>query len=508
MSIEAPVANEELKSTTEISTSTTHLTPSDVSAVPGSAESGLVEDNKGTEPIIEGAKAEEAQSGDQQQQQQQQPLVSSPSVWYAPWGWYSSSTNVNRPVQPEPQGLGTSENVVPLPVTQDPEPEPISSEVLAAPPINPITASMEANWGGWASFFSSRTLMVKTLGYKTVGGGGGEDVKRDEDGMEVMDIDDDEDDDEEQKVGGETDLLKDSGRPHGQVSSSSGPTPPVVAKTRPLLLKTSNSRDSDSSRHETDGTSNLSQSIPKHPKRSVPSTPKKSRSGTNTPYSLPASPTPEKNQNPSLPSTPTTSNKKIVIERTTSPAPSKKSISGPPPPPNLVLPTWQQMFYTAPRNVVPPVMVKPQGDQGVGGKLLGKTMRFVSDVLFTKDAPSGRQGKGKERERSRDSTEVFVDEGEVDKKERLKEFGKELPKTWQIIEDAGLDATTPTTPMIHMPTFGFCSSAGASGVVNGGGANPQGMKDVLRGCKKVVVIGIHGWFPGMSFFFPVSHWIF
>ena len=222
---------ESLKSTTEISTSTTHLTPSDVSAVPGSAESGLVEDNKGTEPIIEGEKAEEAQSGDQQQEQQ--PLVSSPSVWYAPWSWYSSSTNVNRPVQPEPQGPGISENVLPLPMTEDLEPEPISSEVPAAPPINPITASMEANRGGWASFFSSRTLIVKTLGYKTVGGGG-EDVKRDEDGMEVMDIDDD---DDEQKVGGETDLLKDSGRPHGQVSSSSGATPPVVAKTRTALIE-------------------------------------------------------------------------------------------------------------------------------------------------------------------------------------------------------------------------------------------------------------------------------
>ena len=27
------------------------------------------------------------------------------------------------------------------------------------------------------------------------------------------------------------------------------------------------------------------------------------------------------------------------------------------------------------------------------------------------------------------------------------------------------------------------------------------MKDVLRGCKRVVVIGIHGWFPGPGTFF-------
>ena len=49
------------------------------------------------------------------------------------------------------------------------------------------------------------------------------------------------------------------------------------------------------------------------------------------------------------------------------------------------------MFHTAPRNVVP-VNVKPQrflDDQGVGGELLGKTMRFVSGVLISRDAHLG-----------------------------------------------------------------------------------------------------------------------
>ena len=39
---------------------------------------------------------------------------------------------------------------------------------------------------------------------------------------------------------------------------------------------------------------------------------------------------------------------------------------------------------------------------------------------------------------------------------------------------------------------------GASGVDEyEGQSHSLGMKDVLRGCKRVDVIGIHGWFPGV-----------
>ena len=50
---------------------------------------------------------------------------------------------------------------------------------------------MEANWGGWALVFDSRMSMVKTLRYG--GSGGVQDVRRDEDGMDVMDLVEDED---------------------------------------------------------------------------------------------------------------------------------------------------------------------------------------------------------------------------------------------------------------------------------------------------------------------------
>ena len=147
-------------------------------------------------------------------------------------------------------------------------------------------------------------------------------------------------------------------------------------------------------------------------------------------------------------------------------------------------------------------------------------MRFVSGVLFARDAHDGspeteKQTKGKEREIDRNRYLDFKKWEE----ERFREFGKELPKSWQI-EGAALDVdTTPTTSMSHIPLFGFGSpkksdlrstnkeaqiGVGASGIDNyEGQSHPPGMKDVLRGCKRVVVIGIHGWFPGV-FSFQIS----
>jgi hypothetical protein len=83
--------------------------------------------------------------------------------------------------------------------------------------------------------------------------------------------------------------------------------------------------------------------------------------------------------------------------------------------------------------------------------------------------------------------------------------------------------TTPTTPMSLIPIFGFGSpkftkkgdlrstNKGSQIGVGAGGIDEKesqshsfGTKDILRGCKRVVVIGIHGWFPGVfsiQFFF-------
>jgi len=122
-----------------------------------------------------------------------------------------------------------------------------------------------------------------------------------------------------------------------------------------------------------------------------------------------------------------------------SPAPSKGSGRASPrvpPPPNFVLPTWEDTFLTPPRSTVP----RAQTDSA-----LAKTVRFVSGMLFAReDGPSTEKGKA----RSKDD-ENFAD------------FGGELPRIWDILGER-LDG------------------------------------DVLRGCKRVVVIGIHGWFPGKS----------
>ena len=75
------------------------------------------------------------------------------------------------------------------------------------------------------------------------------------------------------------------------------------------------------------------------------------------------------------------------------------------------------------------------------GNLPGKTMRFVSDVLSARDAhdASLESGKGKEGE-----TGHFG----VDYEEGFKEFGKELPKTWEVVEQFEFsDATTLLTPI-------------------------------------------------------------
>ena len=73
--------------------------------------------------------------------------------------------------------------------------------------------------------------MVKTLGYSD---GGVQDVKRDENGMEVMDLDDD---DDEQKVVEEIILSKDSGRGDSgdaqDLLSSPSVMPNPIVETRP-----------------------------------------------------------------------------------------------------------------------------------------------------------------------------------------------------------------------------------------------------------------------------------
>ncbi|KAF8888158.1 hypothetical protein CPB84DRAFT_1473955 [Gymnopilus junonius] len=245
--------------------------------------------------------------------------------------------------------------------------------------------------------------------------------------------------------------------------------------------------------------------------------------------------------------------------RTSSPAPSttgsgvgssssKKALPAPaPPPPNWVLPTWEHVFHAPPRSVVPPSLVAVLEEEeeekrkrvraGVGkekeierghkrareeeGGLFGKTMRFVSGVLLggagtgapsPSPSPSSASvlggagaaaGKGKQRARSSSlsTSASAAEEGssrlsmlERERRERFIEFGRELPKAWKVLEDAVAAINRGDAAVGGAVGVGENSAGGVSGAegVDEGGA----MEDILRGCRRVVVIGVHGWFPG------------
>jgi hypothetical protein len=103
-----------------------------------------------------------------------------------------------------------------------------------------------------------------------------------------------------------------------------------------------------------------------------------------------------------------------------------------PPPPNLVLPSWDDMSLPPPRSTVPRV----ENDS-----VFTKTVHFVIGMLFARNDDASMK-----RDKARSKNE-----------EHLVDFGKELPRIWDDI-----------------------------GEVDG---------DMLQCCKRVVVIGIHGWFP-------------
>ena len=157
--------------------------------------------------------------------------------WLAPWTWYYSSTSVisgnthDREfgadgVDPHPHEEETgatnheakdgvreiSSSASVTTAMQTPETGDLSSlnythneDSLHDPPTgnNPVASTITSHTSGWASSFSSRSLVV-SLGYGTANAGLVEDmVKRDENGMEVMDLDlDDRVEDEAETIRG------------------------------------------------------------------------------------------------------------------------------------------------------------------------------------------------------------------------------------------------------------------------------------------------------------------
>ena len=123
--------------------------------------------------------------------------------------------------------------------------------------------------------------------------------------------------------------------------------------------------------------------------------------------------------------------------------------------------------------------------------MFGKTIKFVSGVLFANDAPV-MSAKGKERER-----ESLL---EKERRERFVGIGRELPKAWGVLRAAGWDVDSGAGMKgdargIRNGAASFTGRESLGGDVDGG-LGEEGMSNVLRGCKRVVVIGVHGWFPG------------
>ena len=100
----------------------------------------------------------------------------------SPWSWYGESTHAREVDHPKEE---LAEQVGPLKPSRS-EPDvakeaPADATTSHIEPTNPIQSSITTNISGWASFLGSRSLLTKRIA---------DSEHREEDAMEVMDIDD------------------------------------------------------------------------------------------------------------------------------------------------------------------------------------------------------------------------------------------------------------------------------------------------------------------------------
>lgn len=379
---------------------------------------------------------------------------------------------------------------------------------------NPIEQSITTHRSGWASLFSSRRLVVKALGYRSTLSAGPGEVKYDENGMEVMDMDFDED---------ATSAEGKQDKDQGQIHSSD-----CVIGGKPM---DETSKDRKNAHTSQDGGSKQSQltlpvapplttskeikketvqSIPTNIKKDIPTSSSKQNSGSATPIQRPLTPTGKVSSTSSSPSGATfpVGGPRDRNHRTASPTPSSKKA---PPPPNMVLPTWEDTFHTPPRSVIPPSAATAQvsiGSTRTSTKILERAMGFVSSVLFSKDGIASGADNNKDSDGvvGQDHNDGNLSAAEKERKEIFQHFGKELPRAWEVIERTTTGPVTPRTAGVSSVSTSAMprnqpgrSSAAGKDSYEGGNLGPNERKDmfnVLRDCKRVVAIGVHGWFPG------------
>ncbi|KAL0580872.1 hypothetical protein V5O48_001164 [Marasmius crinis-equi] len=346
---------------------------------------------------------------------------------------------------------------------------------------NPLDSAISSRYSSsWASFFGSvskRSKMIKDHA---------EDepvVKRDENGMEVMDLDLDEGEPGKVPVvakskdiervkassggggapGGTSKPSSIKSAPAKQTSTEEKALAPEIADTKGKQKAKSPAPTitvSDDVRR--DGQSLLSTGSPNSKKKKLSPTP----SVKSAPPPVTAS-SPTKKSGPPNPPTPTR-------------------------PPNLVLPTWADTFHTPPRSIVP-MKHDERGGDGMIRRLGGRVGKWFMGTDGKPQRPSGS---------SRRSSSVSVTQTHTGRDSwAWEDWGKGLPRAFDVLEGRGPPFEEPPLLKKLAGNAGEKMSHGIAGMGAGGegkeGKDAEGhVRDVLKGCKNVVVIGIHGWFPG------------
>ncbi|KZV69431.1 hypothetical protein PENSPDRAFT_686408 [Peniophora sp. CONT] len=402
------------------------------------------------------------------------------SAWYTPWTWYGAAGVGGAGSAPvitvggeEPAKDGAEDGVkegealtaaeeikrealardaclptpTPSPSNPNPPPPTLEERSASAPPpstspipsftTNPIEKSLTANLGGWSTFFTSRALGAKRVK--------DEEERKEEgegEGMEVVDVPDD------VGAGVEVRLVASSGGEGAEKTVNEGEREKEDApKDQPTSdpLKQDPARDKSLTRTGRDRATSKSSATSSKSKAPTPS-----RSGANSPNPRPGQP------------------------------------------PNLVLPLFAETFGSPPRSLpLAEEQRKSKGKAGgpvrerapSGSGTLAKAGRLLGSY-WRQTGGSTLKGKGKARESSSpaerpvESVEVRG-EREREEERAVEELARRLPRTWSVAEGGGVSVSE-------------LAVGSGVGVVGG----DVGEKDVLRGAKRAVVIGIHGWFPG------------
>jgi len=383
------------------------------------------------------------------------------SSWLTPWNWYSGSTATPPlprsplpPVDEENDGGLTESQMIkeaalardnqpPTATAQPPTLAPESDKATAtvredgmyySDEVNPIRSTAGVNRSGWTSFFMAKSIKSitedgekKPLGNETSGGE-----------MEVMEVPNLEDLPPDTTT---TATTTTTAAPAAPTPTPSG-TGTVAAIVNQFVPRSSaSSMKSSSSRVPGSPAQPLRKEIEKEQEREEKE--------------------PKKNHPPAPPLTNSESVKKETTEkgseRSSSPSPSKRSGTSTPislrnGPPNLVLPTWEDIFKTPPRSLLPLSMMRKEG--GEAEFAVTKTIK----MLWSRGWEVAGMGsvKGKERAGTQGAS---ADKRQALDTSELGDFGKSLPRALNVIGDK---------------------------------VDPK----VLHGACRVVVIGIAGWSPG------------